>query len=165
MNFTGINLQKLQDKDLISTLENNIREGIGSVMGDCYVKSDEDKKIIHMDTTNLYGHFMIQPLPYNEIEMWHGHPDLYMKKLEEILNTPDDSDIDYFVEVDLGYPDNIKEKTKNFPFCPENIIIPKDRYNKYMKQIKPKSYTKDKKLLCDWTDTKKYLVPYRMLRF
>ena len=52
--------------------------------------------------------------------MWHGHPDLYMNKLEEILITPDDSEIGYFIEVHLKYPDNIKEKTKHFPFCPEN---------------------------------------------
>ena len=62
-------------------------------------------------------------LPCDKNEMWHGHPDLYVNKLEEILNTPDDSDIGYFVEVDLKYPDNIKEETKNFPFTPENKII------------------------------------------
>ena len=60
--------------------------------------------------------------------MWHGHPDLYMNKLEEILNTPDDSDNGYSIEVDLKNPDIIKEKTKNFPFCPENEIIPNDKY-------------------------------------
>ena len=27
---------------------------------------------------------MSQLLPYDEIEMWHGHPDLYMEKFEEI---------------------------------------------------------------------------------
>ena len=79
LRYTGINLQNLQDKDLILTLENNIRGGISSVMGDTYVKPDENKKIIYSDSTNLYGHSMIQPLPYDEIEMWHGHPDLYMK--------------------------------------------------------------------------------------
>ena len=26
--------------------------------------------------------------------------------------------IGYFVEVDLKYPDEIKQKTKYFPFCP-----------------------------------------------
>ena len=30
---------------------------------------------------------------------------------------------------------------------------------------KPKSYTKSKKLICDWTDKKKYLVHYRMFNF
>ena len=34
---SGINLQTLQDKDMILTLENNIRGGISSVMGDRYV--------------------------------------------------------------------------------------------------------------------------------
>ena len=82
-------------------------------MGDGYVKSDENKKVLYMDTTNLYGHSMNQPLHSDEIEMWHCHPDLYMSKLDKTLNTPDCSDIGYFVEVDLRYPDDIKEKQKN----------------------------------------------------
>ena len=53
-------------------------------MGDRFVISDDNKKIIYMDATNLYGHSISQMLPYDEIEM-NGHPDLYMKKLEEIL--------------------------------------------------------------------------------
>ena len=165
LKYTDIKLQTLQDKDLILLIENNIRGGISSVMGDRYVKSDDNKKITYMDATNLYGHSMSQFLPYDEIEMWHGHPDLYMNWLEEILNTPDDNEIGYFLEVDLKYPDNIKEITKHFPFCPENKIIPKEKYNEYMNEIKPKNYTKSKKLICDWTDKKKYLIHYRMLKF
>ena len=38
LKYPGINLQTLQDKDLILTLENNIRGGISSVMDDRYVK-------------------------------------------------------------------------------------------------------------------------------
>ena len=120
-----------------------------------------------MDATNLYGHSMSQFLPYDEIEMWHGDPDKYWNWLDEILNTPNDADIGYFVEADLKNPDDIKEKTKNFPFCPENKIIHKDKYNDndYMKQIKPKKYAKSMKLICDWTDKENYLVHYRMLKF
>ena len=44
LKYTGINLQTLQDKDMILLLENNIRGGISSVMGDRYVKSDEKKR-------------------------------------------------------------------------------------------------------------------------
>ena len=127
-------------------------------MGDRYVKSDENKIILYMDATNLYGLSMIQPLPYDDIGMWHRHPDLYMKKLDEILNTPDGSDIGNFDEVDLKYPDNIKEETKNFPFAPESKVIPKDKYNDYMEKIKPKNYTKAKILVCDWSGKKNYLV-------
>ena len=93
---------------MVLTLENIIRGGSSGILADCFVKSDENKKINSLDATNLYGHSMSQMLPHDEIQMWHGHPDLYMNKLEENLNTPDDSDIDYFIEVDLKYPDNIK---------------------------------------------------------
>ena len=98
-------------------------------MGDRYLKSDENKTIMYKDATKLYGHSSSQMLAYEKIEMWHGHPDLYKNWLEEILNTPDDSDICYFIEVEIKCPDNIKEKTKHFPFCLENKIIPKEKYN------------------------------------
>ena len=117
LKYTDIKLQILQDKDLILLIENNIRGCISSVMGDRYVKSDENKKILYIDATNLYGHSMSQMLPYDEIEMWHGHPDLYMNWLEEILNTTDDNEIGYFLEVDLKYLDNIKKKQNIFHFA------------------------------------------------
>ena len=118
-----------------------------------------------MDATKLYGHSMGHFLPYDEIEMWHGDPEKYWNWLDKTLNTPDDSDVGYFLVVDLKYPDNIKDKTKHFPFCPENKKSNPDKYKDYMKKIKPKSYTKPKKLICDWTDKKKYLIHYRMLNF
>ena len=126
-------MQTLQDKNLILLTGNNVRGGISSVMGDRYVKSDENKKILYMDATNIYGHSLSQMLPYDEIDMWHGHPDLYRNWLKEILNKPDENKIGYFLEVDLKYPVNIK-KTKNFPFCPENKKIDPDKYNDYMKK-------------------------------
>ena len=107
---------------------------------------------------------MSHSLPYDDFEMWHGPPDLYMNKLEEVLNTQVDSDIGFFVEVDLRYSDKIKEKTKSFPFCPENKIIPNDKYNDYIKKMKLKNCVNAKKLICDWTDKKNYLDHYRMLK-
>ena len=56
----------------------------------------------------------------------------------------------------------MKKKTKIFPFCPENKAIPKDKYIDYMKKTKPKKYAKAKKLICDWSDKKKYLIHYRL---
>ena len=55
LKYTNIKLQTLQDKDMILLLENNIRGGISSVMGDRYVKSDDNKKILYIDANNLYG--------------------------------------------------------------------------------------------------------------
>ena len=112
-----------------------------------------------MDATKLYEHSMIHPLPYDENKF-----DINVK-LEDILNTDGDSDIGYFVEVDLKYPDNIKEKTEYFPFAPENEKINPDDFNDYLNKIKPKNYKSHIKLLCDWIDKKKYLIHYRMLQF
>ena len=82
-------------------------------MGERYVKSDYNEKILCFDANNLYGHSISQMLPYDEIKFDKN------VELEDILNTNDDSDIVYFVEVYLSYPDKIKQKTKNIPFAPE----------------------------------------------
>ena len=59
---------------------------------------------------------MSEYLPYDQIKFDKNG------KIEDKLNTPDDNDIVYFIEVDLKYPDNLKEKTKLFPFAPEKKI-------------------------------------------
>ena len=127
-------------------------------MGDRYVVSDANKKIIYIVTNLLYGHSGSQPLPCDEIKF-----DKNMK-LEDILNTRDDSDIGYFLVVYLLYPDNIKEKPKNFPFCPENEKFNPEDFTPYMNENKPNIYTQTRKLLCDWTDKKRYLIHYRWLK-
>ena len=65
---------------------------------------------------------MSQMLPYDEIMSDKN------VKLEVILNIPDDSDIRCFIEVDLKYPYNTKEKTKKIPFAPENKQINPDYF-------------------------------------
>ena len=87
-------------------LENKIRGGISSVMGNRYVKSNENKKILYIDANNIYGHSMSEPIPYDEIKFDKN------VKFEDILNTPDDSDIGDFIEVDLTYPVKKRRKQK-----------------------------------------------------
>ena len=48
LKYTDIKLPTLQDKDLILLIENIIRGGTSSVMGDRYVKSDENEKILYI---------------------------------------------------------------------------------------------------------------------
>ena len=69
---------------------------------------------------------MSQMFPYDENKFGKN------VKLEDILKTPGDSDIGYFVEVDLIYPDKIKEKSKHFPFAAENQKINPDHFTTYM---------------------------------
>ena len=81
--------------------------------------------------------------------MWHDHPDLFMNKLEEILNTPVDSDFGNFIEVVLKCPDEIKWKARNFPFCYEIKICKK--MNLVNNEKKPDTHTRSEKLYRDWT--------------
>ena len=145
---------------MILILENGIRGVISGVMGDRYVKSGKNKNIVNGDANNLYGFGMSQPSPYDNIKF-----ETENICLEEILITPDDNDFGYFLEVDLEYPYNIRQKTKHFPFCPENKSISKNDFGPYMKSIMPKNYVSHKKLICDWIDKRNYLTHYRMLKF
>ena len=65
--------------------------------------------MLYIDANKLYGYAKSESLPYDEIKFDKNI------KLEDILNTPDDSDIGSFVDVDLNHSDKIKEKIKNFP--------------------------------------------------
>ena len=123
-------------------------------MGDKYVKSSDTKNVLYVD-----GHSMSQPLPFDENEFDQ------IIKLEDVSNAPDDSDIRYFIEINLKYPDDIKKKTKNFPFAPVNKKINPNDFSDYMKTIKPDTYIQTKKLICDWSDKKNYLLQYSMLNF
>ena len=58
LKYTNIKLQTLQDKDMILSSENGIRGGISGVVGDRYVKSDKNKKILYGDANKLYGFAM-----------------------------------------------------------------------------------------------------------
>ena len=100
---------------------------------------------MYKDAYSLYGWAMRDYLPYDKNKFYRN------VQLEDKFNTPDDSDFGHFIEVDLTYPENIKEETKHFPFAPE-------------KKIEPDTYTQTKKLISDWSDKKNFLIHYRMLK-
>ena len=64
-------------------------------MGDRYVKWYDNKKLLYIDGKNLNGYSMSENLPHNEIDFDR------IVKLEDIIKTPDDSDIGYLYEVDI----------------------------------------------------------------
>ena len=86
------------------------------------------KIFLYVDANNLYGHSMSQPLPYNEFKF---EKDICLK---EMLNIPDDCDTGYFLEADLSYPYNLRQKTEQFPFSPETKSISKENFKDYMKK-------------------------------
>ena len=61
------------------------------------------------------------------------------------MNTLDESDIGYFIEVHLSYPSIKRQKTKHFPLAPGNKEINPDNFSDSMKEIKPDTYIQTKK--------------------
>ena len=104
MKFIEIKLQTLQDKDIMLLFENNVRGGMRSVMGKRCVKSDDNKKILHIDANNLYGLSMLQSLAYDESKFDEN------VILKIILKAEVDSDVGYILEVELNYHDAIKKQ-------------------------------------------------------
>ena len=54
---------------------------------------------------------------------------------------------------------------KHLPFAPVNRKFNPDNFSDYTKESKPDTYTQTKKLICDWSDKKNYLIHYRLLKF
>ena len=107
---TNVKLKIFQDKETILLLENNFTGGITTVMGDRYVISNENKKMLYFDANNIYGHSMSQTLPFDATKCDRS------VKLEDKLTIPDESDNEYFREIDKKYSVIIKKKLKNFDF-------------------------------------------------
>ena len=106
LKLTDIKLDFIKDKELLLLLENNIRGGISSVMGDRFVESNENKQILYIDANNLYGWAMSQYLPTGDkkIKLCCEYDSVLMNEIkEDIFNTPDDNEYGYFVECNLEY--------------------------------------------------------------
>ena len=80
-------------------------------MGDRYVKPDENKKVMYIDASILYGHPIAQPIFYDENKFDR------IAKIQVILSTLVDSEIGFF-EVVSKYPNLKKRKNEDFPFLP-----------------------------------------------
>ena len=68
------------------------------------------------------------------------------------LSTPDDNEYGCFIECDLEFPAEIKEKTKNFPLCPYQTKADPNLFSDYMNSVKQLNYEPTLKLLCDLTN-------------
>ena len=178
LKLTNIKLDFIKDtaklpsgKELLLLLENNIHGGISSVMGDRHVQSNENKKILYIDGNNLYGWAMSQYLPTGEFEILPlnrcNYTDNYNLKqlVEDLLQIPDDNEYGFFIECDLEYPVEIKEKTKNFPFCPYQTKADPNLFSGYMNNVNQPNYKPTSKLMCDVTNKSKYMIHYRMFKF
>ena len=98
LKLTNIKLDFIEDthsasgKDLLLLLENNIRGGISSVMGDRFVESNENKQILYIVANNLYGWAMSQYLPTSEFEKLQLPEEYILEQIvEDLTHCPDNN--------------------------------------------------------------------------
>ena len=145
--LTNIKLDYIKDKEFLLLLENNIRGEIPSVMGDRYVEcasgiqSDENTKLSYIDANYLYGWAMSQPLPTGEFGKLYFLEEYELEQIVEGLRfITDDNEYDYFIECDLEYPAEFKEKTENFSLCPYQTKADPSLFSEYMNSVKQPNY-------------------------
>jgi len=94
------------------------------------IKKD-DNYLMYLDANNLYGHAMSQPLPYKDLEFSNVD-------IDTVLNTPDDNEEGYILEVDLHTPEHLHDKLKEYPPCPEIMTPTEDMFSEYQKKLMKK---------------------------
>lgn len=101
--------------------------------------------LMYLDMNNLYGWAMMEPLPLTNFR-WI----FFKKNIDFVLNTPDNSEVGYILEVDLEYPTELHDLHADYPFCAEHKAPPN---------------TNTKKLLLTLYDKEKYVLHYRTLKY
>ena len=127
LKITDIKLEKISDIDKYLFIEKALRGGI-SYIAKRYAKAnnkylnDYDPKrlstlISYIDMNNLCGWAMSEYLPYGRMK-WLKNIDKF-----DIMSINDKSSIGYFLEVDLEYPDELRELRNDSPLAPEKFLL------------------------------------------
>ena len=87
-----------------------------------YDKNKESSYLKYWDVSNLYGLAMSEKLPVNNFE-WIEDNSQFNEDF--IKNYNEESDEEYFLEVDFQYPEKLHELHNDLPFLPERMKIEK----------------------------------------
>ena len=131
---TRVKLELLIDNDLSLMVEKGIRRGICQAVyryakanNKCmknYDKNKDSSFLQYLDANNQYGWSMCEKMPVDGFK-WIEKYDLLKFTEEFIKNKDKNSDIGYFLEVDVENPKSFYKVHSNLPFLPERIEINK----------------------------------------
>ena len=99
---------------------------------------------MYLDANNRYGWVMSKKLPVNDFKLEN---DITRFNENFIKNYNINSDVGYFLEVDIEYPKQLWSCQKDLPFLPER-----------------KKLGKVEKLVCSIEDKEKYVIQIRALK-
>ena len=102
------------------------------------------------------------PLPLKDFEI------VEQISLEDVLNTDDEGDVGYIVEVDLDYSDDLHDKHSDFTLISDKEHVDPRELSKYQSELKTGlnvSNSKIKKLRQTYHSKMNYVTHYRNLKF
>ena len=132
LKVTGVNLELITDINMLLMIESGMRGGGCHVMhsyveaNNKYINNyDENKEssfLSYLDANNLYGCPMIKKRPVCSF-MWIKN----VSRIDEefIKDYDENSDIGYFLKLDLEYPKELHDLHSDLPFLPEKMEINK----------------------------------------
>ena len=172
----GQSLELLTDIDHHLLFQRGVRGGVSMITqrlseaNNRYManfdKTKEEKYILYLDCTNLYGYAMTQYLPSGSFE-WLDNTSLdyvfsLLKELEE------KSEFGYLFEVDLDYPSYLHDEHADYPLAPLKEKIPYSRLSPYARSLCDnldlKHSLNQEKLLSTLENKKHYVIHYRCLQ-
>lgn len=98
-----------------------------------YDPTQPSNYLMYLDVNNLYGWAMMEHLPLSCFKWSH-------ESINNILNTKDDSEIGYILEVNLEYPEELHDKHNDYPMCPEHLKINGSKINKLILNLNDKNH-------------------------
>ena len=70
--------------------------------------------------------------------------------------------VGYIYALDIKYNEELKQKTKKYPFCPEKTKANIDQFTDYQNENEKKGYKPHKKLMLELTDKADYVIDVEM---
>ena len=135
---TGVNLELFKDPDMLLMFERGIRGGItqsvhkwananNPYMGCEYDPLRPTNYLQYLDTNNLYGWAMSQPLPTGEFK-WVDienlkQEDRELKRTIDIMVRNSNCGVGYVIGVDVKYPRELDDHHNDLPFMCKKIRV------------------------------------------
>ena len=175
--MTGCSVDLLTDADMYEFFERGIRGGMTFVnthftrtnserVPEVYDSSQPHSDILYIDANNLYGHALSQRLPQSEFK-WMSESD--WSSVDIATYDYENGDFAHVFEVDLSYPGEIHDETRDLPFCPEKETVCETMFSEVMceqwRGMSRRTYKGCEKLLLTQWDKERYVVHGRVLQF
>ena len=183
--MTNETIHLIQNPFVYNMFERGIRGGLtfvnvhhmksGTVVDEANGK-ECNKILLYIDQNNLYGEALSKPLPHSNFTLLSPEDiALTFPNEESILALDDEAPEGFVFELDLNYPSNVHDKTRDFPLAPESLEVTDEMLSPYMRSYHSqlmdqrhhasKTFKSCRKLLMTTYDKRHYVVHFSILKF